>query len=47
MALAEGPSYPEDIAEATNLALGTVQNAITKLKKQGVVEPTGEKRGNA
>jgi hypothetical protein len=41
-ALADGPAYPDDLAEATGLATKTVQNALTKLKKKGVVEETGE-----
>jgi len=41
-ALAEGPAYPDDLAEATGLATKTVQNALTKLKRKGIVEETGE-----
>jgi hypothetical protein len=41
-ALADGPAYPDDLSEATGLATKTVQNALTKLKKKGAVEETGE-----
>ncbi len=37
--------YPEDIAEATGLELGTVKNALTKLRKAGKVQPTGNTSG--
>lgn len=46
LVLAQGAAYSEDIAEAAEMPLGTVQNAIRKLKKQGVVVPAG-KTGNA
>jgi hypothetical protein len=42
LALENGPAYPWEIAEHTALALKTVKNALTGLRKQGVVEPTGE-----
>ena len=41
-ALAESPAYPDEIAEATGLARGTVKNKITALKKAERVETTGE-----
>jgi hypothetical protein len=41
LALEDGPKYPVDIAEATGLALKTVKNALTKLKKRGEAAPTG------
>lgn len=47
IALKGGPAYPEQLAEATDLALGTVKNVLGKLRKQGIVEPTGNKEGNA
>jgi DNA-binding transcriptional ArsR family regulator len=43
MALAEGPTFLADIAEATRLELGTVKNALTALRKLGKVESTGTK----
>ena len=46
-ALQPGPAYPEELAERTGLALGTVKNALTKLRKAGVVKSTGERRGQA
>jgi hypothetical protein len=42
LALENGPAYPWEIAEHTGLAVKTVKNALTGLRKQGVVEPTGE-----
>jgi len=47
LALRSGPAYSDELADRTELALGTVQNSITRLKKRGEVEPTGEKRGPA
>src|SRR5918995_1738910 len=41
-ALEDGPAYPDEIAEATDLARGTVKNKITALKRAGRVETTGE-----
>jgi hypothetical protein len=34
-ALEDGPAYPDEIAEATDLARGTVKNKITALKRAG------------
>jgi DNA-binding transcriptional ArsR family regulator len=42
LALEGGPAYPWEIAEATGLAIKTVKNALTGLRKQELVEPTGE-----
>jgi hypothetical protein len=42
LALEGGPAYPWEIAEHTGLAVKTVKNALTGLRKQGTVEPTGE-----
>jgi hypothetical protein len=42
LALEDGPAYPWEIAEHTGLAMKTVKNALTGLRKQEVVEPTGE-----
>jgi hypothetical protein len=42
LALEGGPAYPWEIAEHTGLAVKTVKNALTGLRKQEVVEPTGE-----
>jgi GNAT superfamily N-acetyltransferase len=42
LALESGPAYPWEIAEATGLAVKTVKNALSGLRKQGIVEPTGE-----
>jgi DNA-binding transcriptional ArsR family regulator len=43
-ALRDGPAYPDEIAEATGLAQGSVKVTLSKLRKAGKVEPTG-KRG--
>jgi hypothetical protein len=43
-ALEDDPAYPDEIAEITGLARGTVKNKITALKKVGRVETTGEIR---
>jgi len=40
-ALAGGPKYPYEIAETTGLALGTVKNKLTDLRKANEVENTG------
>jgi hypothetical protein len=42
LALQNGPAYPWELAESTGLALKTVKNVLTGLRKQQVVEPTGE-----
>src|SRR5919112_472405 len=42
LALEIGPAYPWEIAEHTGLAVKTVKNVLTGLRKQEVVEPTGE-----
>jgi hypothetical protein len=42
LALENGPAYPWEIAEHTGLAVKTVKNVLTGLRKQGVVESTGE-----
>ncbi len=38
--------FPVDIAKVTGLSLNTVKNVLTKLKKQGIVETTGERNGD-
>jgi DNA-binding CsgD family transcriptional regulator len=42
LALEQGLSYPWEIAEVTGLAVKTVKNTLTGLRKQGLVEPTGQ-----
>jgi AAA domain len=44
-ALKEGPAYPDELADATGLALGTAKNCLTRLRRVGKVEDTGETRG--
>jgi hypothetical protein len=43
MALADGPMYPADIADATRLELGTVKNSLTTLRKRKDIENTGNR----
>src|SRR5215204_4289340 len=45
LSLLDGPSYPSDLQEKTNLA--GVGNIITKLKRKELIELTGQKVGNA
>ena len=47
LALENGPAYPWEIAEVTGLALKTVKNALTSLRKQAMVVATGEVDGRA
>jgi DNA-binding transcriptional ArsR family regulator len=44
-ALEDEPAYPDELVEATGLTRGTIQNAITALKKAGRVEPIGATKG--
>jgi DNA polymerase I len=45
LCLLDGPSYPADLQEKTNLA--GVGNIITKLKRKDLIELTGQKVGKA
>jgi hypothetical protein len=45
LSLLDGPSYPADLQEKTNLA--GVGNIITKLKRKGLIDLTGQKVGKA
>ena len=45
--LEDGPAYPWEIAETTGVQLKTVKNVLTGLRKQGVVETTGQTEGQA
>jgi DNA polymerase I len=45
LSLMDGPSYPADLQEKTNLA--GVGNIITKLKRKELIELTGQKVGKA
>jgi len=47
LALKSGPAYPAEIAEACVMPLGTVKNELTRLRKRGLVEYTGEVQGQA
>src|SRR5919112_1894819 len=42
LALRSGAAYPWELTEATGLAVKTVKNVLTGLRKQELVEPTGE-----
>jgi len=42
-ALEAGPAYPWEIAKAIKLEVKTVSNRLSELRKQGRVEPTGER----
>lgn len=42
LALEQGPAYPWEVAQFTGLAVKTVKNTLSGLRKQGLVEPTGE-----
>jgi hypothetical protein len=42
-----GTAYPEDLVQFTELAIKTVQNQLTKLRRRGTVVPTGNTRGQA
>ncbi len=44
LALNDGPAFADEIAERTALAVGTVKNALTKLRRSGEVEATGERK---
>jgi hypothetical protein len=44
-ALRDGPAYPDELVDATGLALGTVKNCLTRLRRAGQVIDTGETRG--
>jgi hypothetical protein len=46
-ALEDSPAYPWEISEATGIPLKTVKNVLTGLRKQGMVEPTGQTEGQA
>jgi hypothetical protein len=47
LALEDGPAYPWEIGETTGVQLKTVKNVLTGLRKQGVVETTGQTEGQA
>ncbi len=44
-ALEDGPAFPDELVEITGLTRGTVKNAVTALKRAGMVETTGEAQG--
>jgi 5S rRNA maturation endonuclease (ribonuclease M5) len=47
LALDAGAAFPEELAERTDLAVGTVGNCLTRLRKRGEVEDTGQVKGRA
>jgi hypothetical protein len=42
LVLKDGPAYPTDIAEKSEMPHGTVKNELTQLRKRGLVGYTGE-----
>jgi hypothetical protein len=46
MALQEGPMFPDEIADATGLEVDNVKNVLTKLRKAGAIEDTGQINNN-
>ena len=42
LVLKDAPVYPAEVAEACVMPLGTVKNELTRLRKRGLVEYTGE-----
>ena len=47
LALEAGPVFPSEIVEFTGLALKTVKNELSKLRKAKAIKPTGEREGQA
>jgi hypothetical protein len=47
LALKSGAAYPADISERCVMPLGTVKNELTRLRKRGLVEYTGEVQSQA
>jgi hypothetical protein len=47
LALEAGPAYPDEIAQITSLAHGTVVNCLTRLRRADKVVDTGEVLGKA
>lgn len=47
LTLLDGSAIPDDLVEPTGAVIGTVQNTLTNLKKRGLVEMTGQRRGSA
>jgi hypothetical protein len=42
LVLKHGPAFPADVAERSEMPHGTVKNALTDLRRRGLVEDTGE-----
>ncbi len=47
LALRSGPAYPGELAERTGLPPKTVSNTLTRLRRAGDVEITGERQGRS
>jgi AAA domain len=47
LALDAGAAFPDELAERTGLATGTVRNCLTRLRKRGDVEYTDQVQGRA
>jgi DNA-binding transcriptional ArsR family regulator len=42
-----GAAFPDEIAEATGLTYGTIKKVVSHLRGEGLVEDTGELRGQS
>jgi hypothetical protein len=47
LALEAGPAFPAEIADASGLALKTVKNVLSRLRKAGEVKDTGKTDGQS
>jgi DNA-binding MarR family transcriptional regulator len=47
LALRDGPAYPHDLVEQTGLKLGSVKNALTGLRREGLIDDTGKQHGQS
>jgi DNA-binding transcriptional ArsR family regulator len=46
-ALAHGPKYPDELVELLDVERQTVKNALSGLRRQGMIEDTGKKQGQS
>jgi len=47
LALGGGAAFPDELADGTGLAVGTVGNCLTRLRRRGEVEDTSQVKGRA
>jgi DNA-binding MarR family transcriptional regulator len=47
LALRDGPTYPNNLVEPTGVKLGSVKNTLTGLRREGLIEDTGQQQGQA